>query len=339
MVRTLTGTFISPRAKASIDKFNVPLHEFSGSGPNGRIIEHDVLYFLKENGMYLDKNSYISKPFKKATPLAVKISKIENVNLESIQGTGYGGKIRSIDVLKVVNVNKEKIISSAKEIPFSGMRKIIATRMSESKRTAPHVTLTVKTDATKLVNLRNKLVEKNNIRKTYTDMLLKIVSKSLKENPKINVSLNENKLYFHNDINIGIAVALEDGLVVPVIQNVDQKSLEEINHEVLDKVNRARKGKLKESDLKNGRFTISNLGMYAVDAFTPVINPPESAILGVGRIIEDIFVRNEQIRIGKSMVLSLSFDHRVMDGAPAADFLGHIKDLIENPEKINITEV
>lgn len=338
MVKTLTGQFVSPRARKRIEEYNIPIHELHGTGPNGRIIEADVIDYIKKRGIHLNEtthNQFDQFGFKQVTPLARKIAKTENIDLKAIQGSGFRGKIKSSDVLKVLNANQSKL--SKREVPLSGIRKVIATRMTESKRTAPHVTLSVKVDATKLVKLRKALLEKyTDIRITYTDLLLKIVSQSLLENPKVNVSLIENTLVFHDDINIGIAVAIEDGLVVPVIQNVHQKSIVEIHQEVSDKVERAKSGKLKESDFKNGRFTISNLGMYEVDVFTPIINPPESAILGVGRIIEDIFVKNEQIRIGYSMVLSLSFDHRVMDGAPAAVFLGHIKDLIENPEKLDI---
>lgn len=332
MVKTLSGQFISPRARKLIEQYNVPIHELIGSGPNGRIIEADVSDYIQKSE--IQPNDTAAFGFKQATPLAIKIAEIENIDLKTIHGSGLGGKIKSSDVLKALSNKQSKL--SKREVPLSGIRKVIAARMAESKRTAPHVTLSVKVDATKLVKLRKALLEKYaDIRITYTDLLLKIVSKSLIDNPKMNVSLSENTLIFHDDINIGIAVAIEDGLVVPVIQNVHEKSIVEIHREVLDKVERAKIGKLKESDFKNGRFTISNLGMYEVDVFTPIINPPESAILGVGRIIEDIFVKNEQIRIGYSMVLSLSFDHRVMDGAPAAVFLGDIKELIENPEKLD----
>jgi pyruvate dehydrogenase E2 component (dihydrolipoamide acetyltransferase) len=318
---------ITPRANATAKRLNISLEGVSGSGPNGRIIEQDVLHF-----------SMIGKDeTHNITPLAKKIVTIEKIDLNPIQGTGIHGKITSADVL--IHVNQDKT-NETKNVPFNGIRKLIAHRMSQSKRTAPHVTLTVKTEVTKLVKYRTLLNGQGNETKvSYTDLLVKFVAESLRQHQLINVSLKEDELIYHNDINIGVAVALEEGLVVPIIQSADKKSVAQIAHDVKQKVGRARSGKLKSHDLENGRFTISNLGMYEVDAFTPVINLPESAILGVGRIIEDIIVQNEQIRIGKTMVLSLSFDHRVMDGVPAAMFLGKLKQFIENPEEILMLEV
>ncbi len=325
-------SFASPRARAYAKKLGIELDQFDGSGPNGRIIEQDVIYFSKQINSPITELTPTKKLHRKITPLAKNISNIENIDVEQVQGTGVDGKIVSTDILKQIHHSNN--ITEQKKIPLAGIRKVIAKRMTDSKRNAPHVTLTVKTEATHLVNYRNLYMKKYNIKISFTDLLIKIVATSLLQHPKINVSLEEEMLTYHNDINIGVAIALEEGLIVSVIQNADQKSLEQISVDVKDKVNRARAGKLKLTDTENSRFTISNLGMYEVDAFTPVINQPESAILGVGRMVEDIIVENSQIRIGKTMVLSLSFDHRVMDGAPAAEFLGKIKHFIENPEDI-----
>jgi pyruvate dehydrogenase E2 component (dihydrolipoamide acetyltransferase) len=325
-------SFASPRARAYAKKAGIPLNQLDGSGPNGRIIEEDVIFYSKQINSELTEQTPPRKQSRKITPLAKNIANIENIDVEHVQGTGLDGKIVSADILK--QIQSLHIQTDKKKIRLAGIRKVIATRMAESKRNAPHVTLTVKTEATKLVNYRNNYMDKRKIKISFTALLVKIVAESLKQHPKINVSLEEEMLTYHNDINIGIAIAQEEGLIVSVIQNADQKSLEQISGDVKDKVNRARTGKLKRTDTENSRFTISNLGMYQVDAFTPVINQPESAILGVGRMVEDIIVENSQIRIGKTMVLSLSFDHRVMDGAPAAEFLGKIKHFIENPEDI-----
>jgi pyruvate dehydrogenase E2 component (dihydrolipoamide acetyltransferase) len=323
-------SFASPRARAYAKKLGIPLDQLDGSGQNGRIIEEDVIYYLKQMDTQKTEQTPPKKQPRKITPLAKNISKVENIDVEQIQGTGLDGKIVSTDILKQIQQLHNH--TDKKKIRLAGIRKVIATRMADSKRNAPHVTLTVKIEATSLVNYRNDYMEKNKIKVSFTDLLVKIVAKSLSQHPKINVSLEEEMLTYHNDINIGIAVAQEEGLVVTVVHNADQKSLEQISVDIKDKVNRARAGKLKLADTENSRFTISNLGMYEVDAFTPVINQPESAILGVGRMVEDIIVENSQIRIGKTFVLSLSFDHRVMDGAPAAEFLGKIKHFIENPE-------
>lgn len=325
-------SFASPRARAYAKKLGIELDQFDGSGPNGRIIEQDVIYYTEKMNSQITELTPPKKQPRKITPLAKNISNIENINVEKVQGTGVEGKIVSADILKQIQHLHNH--TDKKKIRLAGIRKVIATRMAASKRNAPHVTLTVKTEATHLVNYRKDYMEKHKIKISFTDLLVKIVAESLLQHPKINVSLEEEMLTYHNDINIGVAIAQEEGLIVSVIQNADQKSLEQISVDVKDKVNRARAGKLKRTDTENSRFTISNLGMYEVDAFTPVINQPESAILGVGRMVEDIIVENSQIRIGKTMVLSLSFDHRVMDGAPAAEFLGKIKHFIENPEDI-----
>jgi pyruvate dehydrogenase E2 component (dihydrolipoamide acetyltransferase) len=323
-------SFASPRARAYAKKLAIPLERLDGSGPHGRIIEEDVIYYTKQMKSQLTEATPPENLHRKITPLARNIANIENIEIEHVNGSGLDGKIISTDILKQIHrsYNIEQ-----KKIPLAGIRKVIAKRMSDSKRNAPHVTLTVKAEATNLVNFRNAYMKKHTIKISFTDLLVKIVAESLRQHPKINVSLEENMLTYHSDINIGIAVAQEEGLIVPVIHHAEQKSLEQISEDLKEKVNKARAGKLKLTDTENSRFTISNLGMYQVDAFTPVINQPESAILGVGRMVEDIIVENSQIRIGKTMVLSLSFDHRVMDGAPAAEFLGEIKSFIENPEE------
>ncbi|MFE4523758.1 dihydrolipoamide acetyltransferase family protein [Cytobacillus firmus] len=326
-------SFVTPRAKARAKELGISLAEIEGSGPNGRIIEQDVIYYTEcIPGLLLNQLPQKTHQLRKITPLAKNISKFKKVNLEQIQGTGINGKIVSADVLK--EINESNSVPYSKKVPLSGVRKVIAARMSNSKKIAPHVTLTVKTEVTNLVKYRDLLKQRLSLKVSYTDLLVKIVAESLREHKDINVSLDGEMLVYHNDINIGIAVAQEQGLIVPVIKNAAQKTIDQISFDVNEKVNKARTGKLKPTDLEKGRFTISNLGMYEIDAFTPVINQPESAILGVGRIIEDIIVENSQIRIGKTMVLSLAFDHRVMDGAPAAKFLGKIKQLIENPEEI-----
>ncbi|MEH7250757.1 dihydrolipoamide acetyltransferase family protein [Neobacillus niacini] len=325
-------SFASPRARAYAKKLGIELDQFDGSGPNGRIIEQDVIYYTEKMKFQITEQTPPKKQLRKITPLAKNIANIEKVDVEHVQGTGLDGKIVSADILKQIQHLHNH--TDKKKVRLTGIRKVIATRMAASKRNAPHVTLTVKTEATQLVNYRKDYMEKHKIKISFTDLLVKIVAESLLQHPKINVSLEEEMLTYHNDINIGVAIAQEEGLIVSVIHNAAQKSLEQISVDVKDKVNRARTGKLKQTDTENSRFTISNLGMYEVDAFTPVINQPESAILGVGRMVEDIIVENSQIRIGKTMVLSLSFDHRVMDGAPAAEFLGKIKHFIENPENI-----
>ncbi|KIL45398.1 CatA-like O-acetyltransferase [Jeotgalibacillus soli] len=337
--------FASPRARKMAELQNIPLDQVEGSGATGRIIEEDLRFYKQKN-----KSAYInsgSKTFKKmepkivkATPLAKQIAKVEKIHLNAIRGSGLDGKITSSDVLQLVaNVSRtsfESALESEHRIPLTGMRKIIAERMLYSKQTSPHVTITVKAEVTRFDEYRKQGM-KNGIKFSFTDLMIMIVAQSLQNHPKINVSLDKQEIVYYQDCNIGVAVALDDGLVVPVIHHANQKSLSVISKELKEKVNRVKQGKFLPEDLQNGRFTISNLGMYNVDAFTPIINQPESAILGIGRIIEDLLVQNGQIRIGKTMVLSLSFDHRVIDGVPAALFLNNIKDIIENLELLQIS--
>ena len=220
--------FVTPRANAHAKRLNVSLEGIKGSGPNGRIIEQDVIYYTR-----MMKSEALE-----ITPLANKIATIEKIDLEPTRGTGINGKITSKDVL--INISQEES-NETKNIPFTGIRKLIAQRMSESKRTAPHVTLTVKTDVTKLVKYRTLLNSQSQETKvSYTDLLVKFVAESLRQHQTINVSLKDNELIYHNDINIGVAVALEEGLVVPIIQNPDKKSFTQIAHDVKEKVSRVK---------------------------------------------------------------------------------------------------
>lgn len=316
--------FSSPRARKYASEKNIELDKVNGSGPNGRIIEEDVIYYIDRSP---EPNELASKE-SKITALAKKISQVENIDYNNIVGTGIDGKIMSKDVFSHLEEQVLKVTAVRKK-PLAGMRKIIAEKMSQSKRNAPHVTLTVKVDVTNLVKYKNNTNPEQKI--TYTDLLVKIISHSMEIYQNMNVSLNDGEIIYSKQINIGVAVALKEGLVVPNIKNTGEKTLSEISSEIKEKVRMAKSGKLTSNDMNGGSITISNLGMYEVDGFTPVINLPESSILGVGRIIEDMIVENQQVRIGKTMMLSLSFDHRIIDGAPAAEFLGEIKRLIENP--------
>ncbi|WP_164553325.1 2-oxo acid dehydrogenase subunit E2 [Brevibacillus marinus] len=336
--------FASPRARRKAELLGISLQQVEGSGPAGRIIEADVLFYQSENEIAFSGGKPIGHQEKRgaaATPLAKKIAEVNNIDLDLVEGSGWKGKIMSADVLRAASAAVRDSLpnrSAPLRSPMSAMRKTIAERMVYSKQSAPHVTLTVKADVTKLVELRNRWIqEAAAVKPSYTDILVKVAAQSLRNHPHVNVSLDQGEIVYHQDCHIGVAVALDEGLIVPVIHDAEQKSLAKIAAELKEKVKRAKQGKVRPEDLQNGRFTISNLGMYEVDGFTPIINPPESAILGVGRIVEDLIVENGRIRIGKTMMLSLSFDHRVMDGAPAALFLKNIKDLLENPESLGMT--
>jgi len=259
-----------------------------------------------------------------ASPAAKRLAKEHDINLTQVRGTGPEGRIVEEDVRSLIE--EVKAIPRVREvIPLAGIKKTAAERVSLSAQTAPQSTVTMEVGMSNAVKLRER------IHVSYTDMLVKAVAKALTEHPIINSTLEDEKIKIFADINVGVAVATERGLIVPVIYNADRKTVEEIASLLKELVEKAKQGKLTKEELTGGTFTITNLGMYGVDVFTPIVNPPETAILGVGRVVERPVVVDEQIVIRPVMQLSLTFDHRVVDGAPAAQFLQKIKKFLENP--------
>ena len=217
---------------------------------------------------------------------------------------------------------------------MSGMRKVISQRMTESANLYPSATLTTKVDMTELLKVRqqlNKELAARGVKLTVTDLLVKATAKALRENEIINTTLEGDEIVYRADVNIGIAVALDNGLVVPVVRNADKLSLPEINAESSRLIKKAKGGGLSGADMADGTFSITNLGMVGIDAFTPIINMPQSAILGIGRTVEEPAVYNGEITIRSKAVLSITHDHRVIDGYPAALFLQSMTKYIENP--------
>lgn len=319
----------TPAARRIARTNNLELVFIKGSGPNGRVHQKDVVAHLE---------TAVSAP--KATPLARKVALAEQIDLSSVSGSGVNGKIVKGDVVSAAApkpaaapVIAEPAASHRKKM--SGMRKVIADRMSKSAYTAPHVTLTTEVEMTKVKELRTALLpvieKQTGFRVSFTDILVKAVGAALARHPEVNVSIEGDELVYHNQVNIGLAVAVPDGLMVPVIKDVLGKGLAELTKDAKYIGQRARENKLLPDQMKGSTFTISNLGMYAVDAFTPIINQPESAILGVGRIHDKPVAINGALEIRPMMALSLSFDHRAMDGAPAAAFLTELKQILENP--------
>lgn len=289
----------------------------------------------------------------KASPLAKKIASELGVDLTTVAGSGPNGRIVQKDVLAAEV--KTAVVEKAPEVkaapapapvqaaasadvvkPLTNMRKVIAKRMQQSKNTAPHVTITTEVNVDKTIALRSKLNAKNaDMRFSYTDILVKMCATALRNYPKINASITEDSMIFHDKINIGVAVALDDGLIVPVVSNADRKGLKAITKETKDLINKARTNTLSPDEMSGATFTISNLGSYDIDGFTPVINLPEAAILGVGRIVKKPIVNeNDEIVPASMMVLSMSFDHRVVDGAQAAEFLKALKGYLEDPDNM-----
>ncbi|MHA1271604.1 MAG: 2-oxo acid dehydrogenase subunit E2 [Candidatus Helarchaeota archaeon] len=268
-----------------------------------------------------------------ASPRAKKLAEEKNVDLAYITGTGPNGRIIERDVIEFL----EKGISfkiEGKSIPLEGIRKIIAEKMSFSLSKIPQLTYTSEVDMTEAIKVRKYLLEqysKDNIKITLTDIIIKVVIETIKKYPIFNSTLKENEIVIQDSINLGVAVATDRGLIVPVIHNAEMKSIKDISMYVKDLASKARQNKLTLDEITGGTFTVSNLGMFGIEVFTPIINPPESAILGIGKVIDKPFVKNGKIKICPMMILSLTHDHRIMDGVDAAKFLQDVKKLLENP--------
>jgi len=257
-----------------------------------------------------------------ASPAAKRLAREQGVDLAHVRGSGPEGRIAEDDVKQFIE--RTEMQPRVREIiPLTGIRKTTAERVSLSARTAPHSTITMEVDMTNAVRLREET------QASYTDMLVKAVAKALREHQIMNATLEGEQIKVFEDVNVGVAVATDKGLVVPVIREADKKSLDEIASSLKELVEKARQGRLAKEDVTSRTFTITNLGMYGVDVFIPIINPPETAILGVGRVTEKPMVANGQITIKPVMQLSLSFDHRIVDGAPAAKFLQEVKQILE----------
>jgi pyruvate dehydrogenase E2 component (dihydrolipoamide acetyltransferase) len=289
----------------------------------------------------------------KISPLAKKMAIDNGIDINKIgKGSGPGGRIVKEDVLKLVEGKDgkqvtvgtaETLISEIKiksTTPLKGMRKIIAERMSYSKANIPHIFINSIADATDFIKLREKikdrLIKDYGIKITYTDILLKICAVALKENMEVNSTLTDNNYIIYEDINVGLAVSVEGGLIVPTIFNCDRLGIFDISKkraEILDKI---KNGKLQPDELKNGTFTLTNMGMFGIKSFSAIINPPQAAILAVGGIYDAPAVVNDKIEKRSFIDLTLSCDHRIIDGALGAKFLQRIVELIENTEMLSI---
>lgn len=277
----------------------------------------------------------------KISPAARKLAEENGIDYTLVTGTGPEGRITREDVQKAI----EQGIAVADDrpaleiIPYEGMRQAIGENMANSWNTCAKVTHHAEVDMSGILTLRKKLNEgvKDKDKISVTTLLTKAVARAIELNPCLNATLNGEEIKVLEEINIGMAVALDDGLIVPVIRNAEQKRVADINVEVKDLAKRARRNKLDPDEMVGASFTITNLGGYkSVDAFTPIINLPEAAILGICRTVEKPVVVNGEITIRPMMGLSLSFDHRIVDGAPAAQWLRLLMDLIEEPHKIFI---
>ncbi|MFZ0564981.1 MAG: pyruvate dehydrogenase complex dihydrolipoamide acetyltransferase [Chlamydiales bacterium] len=277
----------------------------------------------------------------KASPLARRLAKENSLDLTTVKGSGSGGRIVSKDLqqaqpIGLVTFGRREIPTippgTYEEAPLSPMRKIIARRLQESKTFIPHFYVKQTLNATPLVEMREQL-KTFNLKISFNDMVIRACALALRQHPELNSGFNtaNQTIIQFKTIDISVAVSIEAGLITPIIRNADYKNLGQISSESRRLAERARQNKLQEYEYKGGSFCVSNLGMYGITEFTAVINPPQAAILAVGGIEDQPIVKEERVIAGKTMVLTLSADHRVVDGAFAAQFLKTIQHLLENP--------
>ena len=314
----------SPAARKAAREHAIDLGAVKPTGPDSRVVERDVLAVIETRAVERQTGSV------KASPLAVKVATEEKVDLGSLE---KAGRIMKADVLAVAartSTGKSAVFQVAAK-PLAGIRKVIADRMSRSWNLSPHVHLTVEVDMTQTLLLKDQLAKTTEKKASITEIVIKCAAQVLTEMPIVNAGLVDQQIVFHESVAIGFAVALEDGLIVPVIPRVQEKSLREIRLAVADLSTRAKTGKLLPDEVTGGTFTVTNLGMFGTDHFTPIINPPESAILAVCRTVEKPVVQNGQIVVKPMCNFVLGFDHRLIDGAVGAKFMGRLRDLLENP--------
>ena len=288
----------------------------------------------------------------KASPLAKKLAEEKGIDISKIAGSGDGGRIIKSDIDNYKPAENMSAVSSQQsapaatqrpsgqvsfdEVPVSQMRKVIAKRLAESKFSAPHFYLTMSIDMDKAVESRAKLNDVASVKISFNDIVLKAVAVALKKHPNVNSSWLGDKIRINHHVNIGVAVAVEDGLLVPVVRFADTKSLTQIATEVKDFAQRAKNKKLQPADWEGSTFTISNLGMFGIDEFTAIINPPDACILAIGGISQIPVVKNGAVVPGNVMKVTLSCDHRVVDGATGSAFLQTLKGLLEEPLRMLI---
>ena len=329
----------TPLARRLAKEKNIDLSQVDGTGPGGRITEEDVR-----------RHEESKSQGPKISPQALKLAREVGVDPAAVTGSGPGGRITKVDILRAMHPaggqpgspspagragQAGSGIRAGETIPLTGMRQLIADNMMASLHNSAQLTVFVEIDATEAIALRDgaraKYDHDESVRISLNDIISLAVCRALRDHPVMNSWLVDDNIVVHDHVNLGLAVALPDGLIVPNVKDAHRKGLLELSTEIRSLAARARSGGLTMDDIQGGTFTISNVGMLGVDGFTPILNPPETAILGVGRAVEKPAVHRGEICIRNSMTLSLTFDHRVVDGAPAMAFLRSLADLLENP--------
>ncbi|MCC6174852.1 MAG: 2-oxo acid dehydrogenase subunit E2 [Chloroflexi bacterium] len=354
---------ISPRARMVARDLGVDLASLAGTGPGGRVVERDVRVAASA-GAVLEPTATSATPGRiVASPLAKRLATQHHVDLALVTGTGPGGRITERDVTTYVASRDAAAVPSASALvpqppaapatlpavaaatgafePLSRVRRITAERMAASARSVARVTLLMEVDMTEAVRFRTQLApefeKRYGARLAYDAMIARACAIALAEHPHVNAQWQEAEgsqpvgLRLQPNVNVGIAVASDQGLLVAVVRDADKKPLSQVNGDLMGMVAKSRSGGLGPDELTGSTFTITNLGGYGVESFTPIVNPPEAAILGVGRIAKRPAVVDGQITVRDLMYVSLAFDHRVVDGAPAAQFLQRVKECLEAP--------
>ena len=277
------------------------------------------------------------------SPLAKKLANEKGIDISAIKGSGDNGRIikRDIDSFKPSNYSqftqpRPHLKESSYETQNSTMRKAIAKRLADSKFSAPHYYLNIELEMDNIISFRKQFIQTQNIKISFNDIIAKTVSLSLAKHPKVNSRWYDDKIIYNEHVHLGVAVAVDDGLIVPVVKFSNSKDLPQINSEIKDFAERAKNKKLTPSEIEGSTFTISNLGMFGIESFTSIINQPNSAILSIGAIVQKPIVKNNEVVVGNTMKLTLACDHRTVDGATGSLFLKTLKEYIENPVSILI---
>ena len=318
--------FSTPRARMRAEEKKIDIADVPATGPENLVIERDVL-------------SYVPAPAVKASPLARKVAELEGINPADVAGTGSRGKVMKNDIMAAVAARAAGLAAlaegtgtgrQARIVPMSKSRKIIGERMVESLQTEAQLQHLVNVDMTNAAALR-EAYKKKGIKISYNDIVLKATACALMDFPMMNASITPEGIEMHDYVNLGMAVAIDNGLVVPNLKDADLMRLEEISAMAKELGGKAKDNTLNLDEMSGGTFTVSNLGMFGLDSFTAIINPPESGILACGAIKKTPVVVDDQISIRPMMSITLSYDHRIVDGAPAAQFLVRVREYIEQP--------
>jgi pyruvate dehydrogenase E2 component (dihydrolipoamide acetyltransferase) len=316
----------SPLARKIAEQHGVDLTRVRTA--SGRIEKADVLAHVESQKGTAGNGAPAPARIAAASPKARRLAAERGVDLRVVRGSGPDGAVLAGDVPAAAAPVAPRVAAAA---GVSNVWRIMAERMTASWTTAPHFYLVREVNVSRLVTWRERASKQAGARITYTDLLIKLVAAVLAQQPRVNVSWRDGAIVQNAETNVGLAVAIDEGLVVPVLHRADTLSLAEIATRREDVVSRAQVGKLRPADIQGGGFTISNLGMYGVDAFNAIVNPPQAAILAVGRIADRVVAVNGQPAVQPTMVLTLSCDHRLLDGARAAQFIGALAELVEEP--------